>query len=337
MKQSINIALKSPKTAIVIINWNGWSDTIECLESLCNLSSAEFAVIVVDNASQDESRQKLLAWGRRNHNLAFAGVIEQSELDTMSIKLAHKQWLYLQSANNGGFSYGNNLGIRLALLAGCEYVWLLNNDTVVEPHALTALIEHIEAVHEVGMCGSILRFYDDRNIIQAIGGVNFNFLFARGNQLGQGLPANDPRVTSIAAKSPTYIAGASMLLTSEFIRDVGLMEESYFLYFEEIDWAVRARPHWKTAIAIDSIVYHKEGASIGTDSRAKRSQLSQYYLQRNLIRFYMLRKAWLLPIVLLISLKDLFKLIMKQDWLLTKVTVQALFDGLMMKSGKFKG
>lgn len=325
---------RSSKTAIVILNWNGWQDTIDCLKSLCYLDSTEFTVIVVDNASNNDSRQRITTWTAPDGGLAFKGIIEYADIETIDVNLSHRTWVYVQSNNNGGFSSGNNIGIRLALRTGCEYVWLLNNDTIVDANALNALHDRMAAMTNIGMCGSILRFYDDRDIVQAAGGVHFNFFRARGTQLGQGLHYSDPKISALAKEEPTYISGASLLVSSEFLRDVGLMEESYFLYFEEIDWAVRASPRWVTSTALDSIVYHKEGASIGTDSRAKRSPLSQYYLHRNLIRFYALRKTWLLPVALISTAKELVKLLIKRDWMLAKVTVKALIDGVMMKPGK---
>jgi GT2 family glycosyltransferase len=289
---------------------------------------------VVDNASTNDSRERITAWMQESEKFDFNGIVEQAQIEITQLNLSHQSCVYIQSAINGGFSYGNNLGIRLALQQGFDYVWLLNNDTVVDTNALNALLARIRKQQNIGMCGSTLRFYDDKDIVQAIGGVSFNFLKARGTQLGQGLHYSDPEIIKLATAEPTYIAGASLLVSSHFLRDVGLMEESYFLYFEEIDWAMRAKPRWVTAIAIDSIVYHKEGASIGTDSRAKRSALSQYYLHRNLIRFYALRKTWLLPVAFFSSIKEIAKLVIKQDWALAKVTVSALLDGLLMRHGQ---
>lgn len=332
-QNQIDQNLGTAKTAIVILNWNGWQDTIECLQSLCHLASDDFTVIVVDNASKRDSRQNLLAWGRCNVGLTFAGIVEQTEIESANVSLAHKEWVYVQSMENGGFAKGNNLGIKLALNLGCEYVWLLNNDTVVDVNALNALESRIKSSINVGMCGSILRYFDDRDIVQAVGGVNFNFLTAHGEQLGQGLRCSDHLILKLVDQSPSYIAGASLFLSSDFLRDVGLMEESYFLYFEEIDWATRAKPRWLTATALESIVYHKEGASIGTASRTKRSRVSQYYLHRNLIRFYALRMPWLLPIAFFSVFKELIKLFIKQDWPLAAITLKALVDGVLMQSG----
>lgn len=319
--------------AIVILNWNGWQDTLACLESVSQLSHENYTVIVVDNASEDASQQKIPKWKSANGVMKFDAAVTQEELNTVELNFSHQSCIYIQSSTNDGFASGNNIGIQLAIDAGCEYVWLLNNDTEVDPHALDALQRKIKQQH-IGMCGSILRYFDARDTVQAIGGVDFNLINASGVQIGQGLSVDEVNLVEFAKHRPTYIAGASMLLSVNFLQEVGLMETSYFLYFEEIDWALRAQPKWKTAIAIDSIVYHKEGASIGTNSRNQRSPLSQYYLNRNLIRFYALRKPYLLPVALMKTSKELLKQMVKRDWALAKVTAQAIFDGIMMKSGK---
>ncbi|MDF1690464.1 MAG: glycosyltransferase family 2 protein [Cycloclasticus sp.] len=324
----------SGNVGIVILNWNGWKDTIECLESLSGLEHQNFSVIVVDNDSSDSSKEKILSWALEpTCSLNFCGEKNEADCASLNGTIKSADLIYVQSSRNGGFAAGNNLGIKLALGVGCEYIWLLNNDTVVAPKSLMALEEKFRSVPDIGMCGSILCYYDDRNQVQAVGGVKFNYLTAKGKQMGQGLHIKDKQLAEIADLSPTYIAGASLFMSVDFLHDVGFMEESYFLYYEEIDWAARAFPKWKVATAKSSIVYHKEGGSIGTDSRSKRSSLSQYYLNRNLIRFYILRKPWLLPVAGFRVLREIFKLFLKKEFSLMNVTVHALVDGLLMRSG----
>lgn len=323
------------KSIIIVLNWNGWKDTIECLESLCLLEHLNFAVVVVDNASTDSSREKLLEWGARsNHALSFAGLVNEKGIEKHQHQLNCLEWIYVQSERNGGFAAGNNLGIRFALQADCQYVWLLNNDTVVDKNALTALEKRMEYDQKIGMCGSILRYYDERSTVQAVGGVSFNFMLGRGTPIGQGLQADDLVIDEMAKAPPTFVTGASLFVSTTFLRDVGLLEESYFLYYEEIDWAVRASPKWITATAADSIVYHKEGASIGSQSLGRRpSSSAQYYLNRNLIRFYALRRPWLLPIALLRIWREIFNLLIKKDLQLALITFKAFIDGILMRSG----
>lgn len=328
--------------AIVLLNWNGWRDTLECLESVYSLDHDSFAVIVVDNASIDGSAEHILAWTGPTCPDGTDDAIPQTEwlmcnendLPGKQEPLQYGERIFIQAAHNGGFASGNNLGIRYALAAGCEYVWLLNNDTVVEPTALSALVRRTRSSQRIGICGSVLRFYDQPETIQAIGGVKFNFWLARGEQLGQGLNADDPLVEEIAKSEPDYIAGASMLVTRDFLQDAGLMEESYFLYFEEIDWAMRARPHWKLAIAGDSTVYHKEGGSIGTSSRKRRSVLSQYYLTRNLLRFYARHRPGMWPIAFARTVRVAFAHLAHRDWELLGATLKAATAAVGGEAGK---
>lgn len=334
--------VKKASVAIVLLNWNGWRDTLECLESVYLLDHDSFAVIVVDNASTDGSAEHILGWPGPRRPDGAANEMPPTKWQIRSENdspgkpepLQFGERIFIQAAHNGGFASGNNLGIRYALAAGCDYVWLLNNDTVVDPSALSALIRRTRSSQHIGMCGSVLRFYDQPEKIQAIGGVKFNFWLARGEQLGQGLNADDPAVREIAKSEPDYIAGASMLVTKDLLEDVGLMEEGYFLYFEEIDWAMRARPRWELAIAGDSVVYHKEGGSIGTSSRNRRSVLSQYYLTRNLLRFYAIRRPGMLLIAFARTVQGAILQVAHGDWELARTTIKATKAGLVGESGK---
>lgn len=325
------------RVAVIVLNWNGWQDTIECLESLLHLNHSSFAVIVVDNASSDGSMAKINEWcaARLGASVGFKSVklLAQGELLKPHSPLQHGDIVLIQSDSNGGFAKGNNLGLRFALTADCERMWLLNNDTKVQPMALSALEKRMEESPRIGMLGSILRYYDQPGIIQAVGGVRFDFWRGRGEQLGQGLPADGPEIEALAKAEITYVAGASMLVSRAFLEDVGLMEEGYFLYFEEIDWACRAAGRWDVGTASDSHVFHKEGGSIGTASRSRRSELSQYYLNRNIIRFYRKHKPALLIFALLGSVYEAFKLLVRGERKLAFCTFSASFDGLLGRSG----
>ena len=328
--------------AIVLLNWNGWRDTLECLESVYQLDHDSFSVIVVDNASTDGSREHILSWPGAQSPVSIIQRMQQHEwqiLDENDLPDGHEPMqpggrFFIQASHNGGFAFGNNLGIRYALAAGCDYVWLLNNDTVVDPGALSALIHRTCSDPRIGMCGSLLRFFDEPEKVQAVGGVRFRYWLARGEQLGQGLRFDDPAVTEIAKSEPDYISGASMLVTRDFLRTVGLMEEGYFLYFEEIDWAMRARPRWALATAGDSVVYHKEGAAIGTASRGRRSALSQYYLTRNLLRFYAKRLPAMWPIAIARTIRVVISQLVNRDWELAGVTIKAAKAAVAGESGK---
>jgi hypothetical protein len=203
-----------------------------------------------------------------------------------------------------GFAGGNNIGITFALSQGnADYVWILNNDTIVEPETLSAMIERMKAVPDAGICGSTLLYHDNPQRIQSLGGARYLKWAGIGVQLG----ANerwpmDVRAESIE-KEMSYVSGASMLVSKLFLETVGLMEESYFLYFEEIDWAQRAAGRFKLVYAPGSIVYHKEGGAIGSSgSGRRRSPLSFFWLTRSRLLFTAKYHPEALPSVTIYSL-----------------------------------
>jgi hypothetical protein len=202
----------------------------------------------------------------------------------------------IQTGANLGFAGGNNVGIRYALSRDdCDYIWLLNNDTVVEPDSLSAMVQMAEGDAKLGICGSQIRIYDPPHAIQTMGGRRYIRWSGRTTPLRQ---FTTPRV-STASGAPDYIEGASMLISRECLEAIGLLEEGYFLYYEELDLAVRAQRSFRLGYSPASIVYHKEGASIGSANvRARRSALSDFYQARNRIVFTRRHHPWFLPSVL---------------------------------------
>ncbi|WP_341677870.1 glycosyltransferase family 2 protein [Niveibacterium sp. SC-1] len=322
-----------PHVTVVLLNWNGWRDTLACLESLLRSEYGNASVVVVDNASTDGSRAHIESWAatERTPGFARAAFIAAGEALPFGA-LAAGDLLYVQSPVNGGFAAGNNHGIRAALAGGADYVWILNNDTEIDCRALSALVQKVEDDPRIGMCGSLLVYYDAREQVQACGGVSFSYWRALGQQIGYGLNPANIDSGRILQQPLTYVAGASLLARSAMIREVGAFEERYFLYYEEIDWAERAA-HWKLAVALDSVVYHKEGGSIGTASRQKRSPLSQYYLNRNLILFYGRFHKMRLPVAIMRVCKELAQRIKYGDYHLARVTWRALVDGVRVSDG----
>ncbi|WP_198290165.1 glycosyltransferase family 2 protein [Methylosinus sp. LW4] len=191
----------------------------------------------------------------------------------------------IRVSDNTGFAAANNLGIRLALTdTDCTHVWLLNNDTIVDHRSLTALLDRVGRDRSIGVCGSTLLYYDTPKTIQSLGGV-FDPVRGRGTNLGIGKPLQLMPTTEQIESRLEYVIGASMLVTRQFLEVVGLMEESYFLYFEELDWERRSHRRFKHAWARESFVYHKEGASLGTSSRGRPSDVSLYCFNLNFLKF----------------------------------------------------
>lgn len=261
---------------VVIVNWNGWVDTVECLDSLLELDWMDVQITVCDNGSEDGSVGQLADW--------FA---------------AHPgRGAVIETGKNLGFAGGCNVGIARALAdAECRYIWLLNNDTVVTPGALTALVTLMEAEPDIAACGSTLLYHYRPEMVQGLGGW-FNPWIGRGGHLGQNGSADAlPSRAEIEGRLD-YVIGASMLVRRAVFERIGGLLEDYFLYFEELDLARRLLAGERQAWAPDSVVYHKEGRSIGSSSLGRPSDISLYYLQVNLLRFYRRYHPWLVPIAL---------------------------------------
>jgi GT2 family glycosyltransferase len=257
-----------PLVYIIILNWNGWQDTLACVESCHKLTWPNFRILVVDNASTDGSEENL------RQNLVDVEII--------------------QSGANLGFAGGNNIGIRRALGCGADYVWLLNNDTVAEPQALSKLVEALESDQGVAMAGSKIYYFDDpRRIWSAAGSWRKGWLALRqkgGKQLDRGQFDASCTVWSIS--------GCSLLVRAAAIEKIGLMDEKYFLYWEDTEWCARARAsRYDLLYVSNSHIWHKVSAS------TRQGSFEQfYYYNRN--GFYFLRQydPLLLPVISLYSL-----------------------------------
>ncbi len=333
------------RVCVILLNWNGWENTIECLESLFQLAYPDFRVVVCDNASSDQSLEKIKEWARGIRHAQFQNpCFSWLEASTCAkpihtVELTREQALSMKSNNNApltliqnganlGFAGGNNVGLHYCLNdQDCEFFWLLNNDTVVHPDALSALVRVVQQQPRVGFCGSLNLSYYDPGEVQAQGGKNYNRWTARVYTPSLRIEELDSRPCRIH-----YINGASTLVTRALLESVGLMEESYFLYFEEMDWTMRAKGKFDLGYARDSVIYHKEGASIGTNCRRdNRSLLSDKYLSRNRVLFTRKFFPWALPSVLISVVLSAASRLWSGDVERAKAMLSFMLEGLSTK------
>ena len=303
--------MKSPRVHIVLLNWNGWRDTIECLESLLGLNYDNYQILVCDNASTDDSIEKILSWSQGIHtidtypveamrHLSYPPNAKPVEVEQITRQQAlnptqpqsNTKITLIQNGGNIGFAGGNNSGLRYALNQGTDYCWLLNNDTVVEQNTLCEMVTHSQALDQKGVkntCGSVQCFYDNPRIIQALGGFEFSEKSAiTSATFGRYLSRDDyANINHKEYESRlSAIHGCSWLLSRDYLTEVGLMDDRYFLYYEEIDWALRAKGKFKLTYAPNAFVYHKEGASIGSQSYNRtRSPFAEYNIHKSRLRF----------------------------------------------------
>jgi len=221
-----------PKVFIIILNWNGWRDTIECIESLKKLNYPNYEVVIVDNGSTDESPQ----------------ILPQK---FPKIKL-------IETGKNLGFAGGNNVGIKYALEKSADYILLLNNDALVDSGFLKESVRVGESDQKIGILGPKIYFYDTEtnkktNKIWFAGG-KINKILTKGTHINYGqIDKYDGRLRTV-----DYITGCAILVKREVIKKIGPMNEDYFLYYEDADWCLRARKRgFKCVLVPKAKIWHK--------------------------------------------------------------------------------
>ena len=288
-----------PRVAIVLVNWNGWGDSVECIDSVLACGYPDYHIYLVDNDSSDQSVEHIIAWcekpARSQESHDFPGVARYSDAglpvpyrlleDPKGVLLeapADCRLTIIRSGGNLGFAGGNNVGIRVAGLAHYDYFWLLNTDTVIRTDTLDRLVERAQQDVSIGIVGSTLVYYSEPSVIQAMGGASLDSTRMVIEHIGVNRPLGEVPQTPVEVEANmAYVVGASMLVARQFIEDVGYMQEDYFLYFEEIDWAMRGKGKYRMGYAPQSLVYHKVGAS----SAKTASWFSLRLLYRNRLKF----------------------------------------------------
>ena len=275
---------RSPKVYVVLINWNGWGDTIECLESIYRSDYENYQVVVVDNGSNDSSLDYLKAWAKkelcvwnpkynalRNNSNPPVSIevpyisysIETAEMggnQATEISCAGNNTctslyplIFIEGKQNLGFGSGNNVALRyISTKNDHNFVWLLNNDTVIEPASLSLMVD--AACTSSSIVGSTLKQYDFPDKVQAYGGGYLSMLTGRVRTENR-----------IKPKQLDFITGASLMIDKDSLQKIGLFDDHIFMYFEDIEYCMRARTIGIPLRISDAIVYHKIGASSGED------------------------------------------------------------------------
>lgn len=316
---------KAPESILIAcVNYKRAPDTLACVQSLVALHRNEqcIRVVVCDNSPDVTSgllRAKLKEMGNtpleEGEFLATFRVSENFEISVFD------------SPDNLGFAGGNNRCIKVAeeIYGESDYTWFLNNDTEVEPDSLSFMLNRFRLSNEkIGACGSTLVYFHDKQTVQVLGGSTYAPWSGTMREIGNGLKWPCEVSETDIEKRMTYVCGASMLVSNSFLRDVGLMNEDYFLFFEEIDWCERGRRKGYTyAYASKAVVYHKEGAAIGTGTGARRSLLAEYFGMRNKLLITWRFFPWAFPSVWLIGWLQVARRALQRRpanaWLMAKV------------------
>jgi GT2 family glycosyltransferase len=308
-----------PKVSIIILNWNGWMDTIECLESLFKISYQNYNIIVIDNGSEDDSiikikkycegqieiRSSYFEYSSNNKPIDYVEYSYSESgpyLDTETIqsdRFPNTKIILIKNGKNYGFTEGNNIGLRYAeKLFGPNYILFLNNDTVVDYEFLNELIYVGEQDQKIGFIGPKVFYYNNppeknsplenisgkNNIIQSAGCLENIWIF-ESKSIG------DRELDSCQYdldKEVDFIQGSCMLVKTNMIHEIGYFDKNFFSYKEENDWGLRGHKFgWKSVFAYRSKIWHKGGGSQKFGNGKYRS-VAIFYPIRN--RFLLAKK-----------------------------------------------
>lgn len=312
---------------IVVLNWNNALDTVACLDSLLALQQAHpHTIICCDNGSTDLSEEQLKQWAEARFSATPKRPDSSSGI----------HFILLRSNINQGYAGGNNLALNYALQHNeFDFIWLLNNDTEVEPFALHELLQYAaQQPPDCAALGSTLVDFDHPEKLQCAGGAQYWPLLTFTKPILAGKP-----LSQILADPPSvkldFIAGAAMLIRTKALKEVGGLNESFHLYYEEIDLAIRLRQKgYRIDWCPNSIVRHRGGASTGsrTDRRPRGSFIAEYHENLSTLLFTAIHYPWLLPMAALarIAMKLSVTLIY-QRWHTLKPLIMAYHDFLLSR------
>jgi hypothetical protein len=310
-----------PRVAIIILNWNGWQDTIECLESVYQIMYANYDVIVVDNDSQDESIDKIKGYGEGKIEVVsdFFGydpsnkpieIVEYTREEAERAKegvhadfYSDRRLIIIKNEKNYGFAEGNNIAIRYAMdILDPKYILLLNNDTVVESSCLTELIKAVEVDNKIGIVGPKIYYYDyfgRTNIIWSAGGrikwwrlfVSY-YIGTKEEDIGQFESIHEV----------DWVSGAALMIKCRIIDTLSLFDSEYFIGPDDVDYCLKAQKHGiKVTFAPKARIWHKVSASRKKLSKAQIPNLSLSYrlVKKNFSSAVYIYHLGVLPIILL--------------------------------------
>jgi GT2 family glycosyltransferase len=323
------------RTWIVLLNWRNGPDTIDCLNSILSCANQEgTGIVICDNNSCDESIHLIQDWaGRRHVNLVE--YYWRDEIFRPAANMAnqppaaeHIPIALLHTGANLGFAGGNNVGIRyIQRHFAFDFILLLNNDTILTAGAVTAMARRFEQRDNIGMCGCTVVYHHTPTRVQAFGGAHFQPWLGRSSHIGANADITSNREVTAVEKRLDYILGAALMISRQCLEAIGQMEEMYFLYYEEVDWATRARrAGFSLAYAPQAVIFHKEGATIGSNSDGgQRSLLSEYYLVRSRIMFTRKFYPHFLPSVIAFTLAQGARALLNFDFRRFAVRLRAIF------------
>lgn len=290
-----------PHVLIIILTWNHWEVTRHCLDSLRRLTYPNYQVLVVDNGSSDDT---------------VAQIREQ-----------YPEVMLLENGRNLGFAAGCNVGLRYALERETDYVFLLNNDTEIPPGLLDVLVPEAESLPRLGILSPELRYDHEPDRIWFRGSYRHP-LTLEATDFGPLGPRRIRRQDS--ARAVDYLFGTAMLIPNQALQAVGLFDESFFMYYEDMDLSIRMqRAGYRLYSTTRTALTHQVAAS--TDEH---SDFRYYHKARSSVIFFRKHAGWLRRLLVIIPyrtgsmISTVTRLASKGEWATVRAYLRGLGDGL---------
>lgn len=236
--------MKFPKVSIIIVNWNRLNDTLECIESVLKLDYPNFEVIIVDNGSTDES--------------------------VPVIRKVYPKVILIENKENLGYTGGNNIGMNYAVQNSTAYIWLLNNDTIVEATTLSRLVEIGEGSSKVGIISPVIYYYDNPQKIQFCGSyadwADHKIVYPQDRTL---YVHND-----FIKGENVCLWGTALLIKTEAVNRIGYLNDKFYAYWEDTEYSIRSnKAGFRNELALNAKIYHK--------TYKERQPYYYYFMARN--------------------------------------------------------
>ncbi|MFA9232134.1 MAG: glycosyltransferase family 2 protein [Microgenomates group bacterium] len=304
------MTLSMPNLGVAIVSFNSADVIIDCLESLLRAEGVALEIVVVDNSSTDDTLAVLREWLAGTLNWTPPADCPFSMTADRPAPEAGPHRITLHEAGvNGGFAAGVNIGLEI-LLAKSELkrFWVLNPDSMVPAASPAALATCPIPADSFSLMGARVVYYDHPDQIQIDGGTINRWTGVTSNL---NMCASYPQTPPPRAEEIAFITGASLVASRTFIEKVGLMPEDYFLYYEEVDWALR-RGDLPLIYCHEGVVYHRAGTAIGSPTIGRpASPFSLYFKHRARIRFVRRHFPLALPVALAFSVVKAAQLLLR--------------------------
>lgn len=282
--------------AIIILNYNGWKDTINCLRSIYTINYDNYHVIVVDNGSTDNSIKELLKWCKQEKISVFLykspevlnRTLSKDFMQRYFDKKSNKRLILIASHMNKGYAGGMNIGIRFIMrnldLFDVEYILLLNNDTIVNRNFLSELVKVMELYNDVAIAGPSVYHYYTKEFIpveQYIIPIPFATIFC---SFFNNLCVNRKHLSAGRVLLVNRLDGSCYMVRTKIFKEVGLLVEEFFSYWEDTEFFLRVKKKgYNIAYISSSAIRHKVGS--GFVSFRKISPFATYLMHRNAVHF----------------------------------------------------